>query len=198
MPLFTVCTINNNELILSLDKVFRFGRTRLTNFVNTRCFQNYFAPSWNMCRAKISRILGTRAVNKFIVWKKLGVRRERAFEFTKIAIKTLHFNNNGRSEKRYGHSILWLRNIYFCFISSSLPAKINCCNNFSFCDDDNIFFNDFSQPVGLSKKKRRTRLKCFCPNKFVSVFLQYEMQLKVNQIIFLKDWMFSFKRCWCQ
>ena len=59
-----------------------------------------------MCKAKISRILGTRAVNKFIVWKKLGVRRERAFEFAKIAIKTIHFNNNGRSEKRYGHSIL--------------------------------------------------------------------------------------------
>lgn len=198
MPLFTVCTINNNELILSLDKVFRFGRTRLTNFVNTRCFQNYFAPFWNMCRAKISHILGTRAVNKFIVWKKLGVRRERAFEFTKIAIKTLHFNDNGRSEKRYGHSILWLRNIHFCFISSSLPAKIKCCNNFLFCDDDNILFNDFSQPIGLSEKKKRTRLKCFCSNKFVSVFLPYEMQLKVNQIIFLKDWMFSFKRCWWQ
>ena len=47
---------------------------------------------------------------------------------------------------------------YVTYISVSyrllyLP-KLTCYNNFLFCDDD-IFFNDFSQPIGSNKKKKK-------------------------------------------
>lgn len=62
-----------------------------------------------MYSGKVLCILPTRAVQVISWWcgKKLGECRERAFEITKITIKTLHFNKrDGWSEQRYGHSIL--------------------------------------------------------------------------------------------